>query len=641
MPKRTAQPEQSAIPGGLAFDWSAGPEWRGECPNCGSATPSPRRVLVNWTGTKTMAPMRRAIYACPACDARFYEPMALPDYHHEETRVIGWPQFYVQQNAGLWPVTAPIARIARPQGARFLEIGGGYGFGLDFAIHARGWTGLGIDPSPLTERGRTELDLPVRVGYFPEADDSGPALWDVVVATEVIEHMDHPGRLLDDIRERLAPDGIVLLTTPDGGAIGPATGHAALEQILVPEIHMVFQTVRSLDHALRAAGFTHVQVTRDAFSVVAFASMAPLTLDDDPVRLRRRFRDYLDRRAASLDPESDAGIGLLGRALFEAANDGDFAAATTARDRLFPAIQRRYGLDLTAIATLPERCLDSRLAVLKDRLPFNLGPAMYAEAMRRIGLGAARTDVARELGLAAQAAGSLVEALHRLWLTDGMSEDIAFRARAEQAIGLAEVGDAEAVRHLTTLLPHGEADLTRRIYLWRGLIELTNAGMAGAARALIEAARLDRPETDLPGDIRRNALIVLGQLALAEGGDPTEAIAIADALGADDSVAPDLLLGGFIRLVNAARYDEAALLAERAVPLACSRTDETGADARTAVAIAYGKTADPAAIPALIRPLDIPAAIREAIILDAFSKLVAAGRHDDAVILADAENVVS
>ncbi|MCF3945837.1 class I SAM-dependent methyltransferase [Acidiphilium iwatense] len=631
----------AAEPGGLTFDWSDGAPHQGPCPNCGAAGPSPLLVLVRWTGTKKMAPMRRAIYACPNCDARFYETMRLPDYHHEETRVIGWPQFYIQQNAGLWPVTAPIARIAKPRGARFLEIGGGYGFGLDFAIHALGWTGMGIDPSPLAERGRAELGLPVRVGYFPEADDSGGLPWDAIVATEVIEHMDHPGVLLRDIAARIAPDGVVLLTTPDGGAIAPGTPYEALEQILVPEIHMVFQTVRSLEHALRTAGFAHVAVTRDAHSVVAFASMAPLALDDDPALLRRRFRAYLDGRAANLDPVSDAGIGLLGRALFEAANDGDFAAAAAARDLLFPAIRRRFGLDLATIETLPEPCLEPRLAALKDRIPFNLGPVMYAEAMRRIGLGATRAEVVRELGLAGQTAGVLVEALRALWLTDAMSEDIAFRARAEQAIGRAEAGDDEAVALLAGLKPRGETDATRRIYLWRGVIELTNADATGAARALRAAEGLGLPDADLPADLRRDIHIVLGQLALAEGGDPAQAIAMANALGASDPVVPDLLLGGFIRLVNAARYDEAIAVAERVIPLACSRTDAAGTDARAALAIAYEKTADPAAIPALIRPLALPPARRDAILLDAFSRLVGTARYDEAVAMADAENIVS
>lgn len=588
-----------------------------------------------------MTPMQRAIFICPRCDVRFYEPMNLPEYHHEETRVIGWPEFYIQQNAGIWPVTAPIARIAKPPGSRFLEIGGGYGFGLDFAIHERGWTGLGIDPSPLAERGRVELGLPVRVGYFPAADDTGVLLWDVIVATEVIEHMDHPGVLLRDIRDRIAPDGVVLLTTPDGGSIAPETPQEALEQILIPEIHMVFQTVKSLEFSLHEAGFEHVQVARDSYSVVGFASDGKLALDDDPALLRRRFRNYLDRRGATLDPVSDVGIGLLGRAMFDAANDGDFTTATATRARLFAAIEQRYGFDPATIETLPEPALTRRLAEMKDHMPFNFASVMYADAMRQIGLGRARRDVTREFRLAEQAATALIGALHDLFLSDGMTDDIAWHARAEQAIALAEAGDAASVARLVDLPMRGEAATVRRNYLWRGLIELINAGAIDVARNLEAMAGLDEPEPDLPDDIRRNAWIVLGQLALTPDGDPLRAIAIGYALGLDDPVAADLLLGGFIRLVNAARYDEAATHAEAVGPLCVERQDANGRDARHTLAIVIQKCADPAEIPALLQPLALPGERRDAIMLDAFNRLVRAGRHDEAVAMADAENIVS
>jgi SAM-dependent methyltransferase len=556
--------------------------------------------------------------------------MTLPEYHHEETRVIGWPQFYVQQNAGIWPVTAPIARIAKSPGARLLEIGGGYGFGLDFAIYGRGWTGLGIDPSPLAERGRIELGLPVRVGYFPQ-EDLGDGEWDVIVATEVIEHTDHPSVLLSDIRKRIAPDGVLLLTTPDGGAIRPETPYTALEQILVPEIHMVFQTIHSLDHILRAAGFEHVSVTRDAYSVVAFASLSPLDLDNDPKVLRTRFRTYLDQRSKILDPISDAGIGLLGRAMFEATNDGDFTAATTARALLFPAVLQRFGLDLSTLENLPEAYVDLQLAQLKDYVPFNLGPVMFAEAMRRIGEGEPRRLVARELRIAEQAATVVVRTLRKLWLTDSMSENIAWLAQAERAIALAEAADPGAVAAFAALPTHGEADAARRSFLWRGLIELTNAGAVDEARTLIAKVGLKEPENWLSTDLLRNARIVLGHLALAEDGDPLQAVALAEVMGEGDPIAADLLLGGFIRLVNASRYGEAALLTLSIENLVHLRSDRTAIDASLALITVALLTGDPALIPALLDRLpNLSDAARQDACAQAALRLIHLGRAVEA-----------
>lgn len=630
-----------ALPGGLSFDWTADPAFSGACPNCGAPAPGPRLVLVRWTDTKTMRPVERALYACATCDARFYEPRSLPEYHHEETRVIGWPPFHVQQNAGIWPITAPIARIDKPARARCLEIGGGYGFGLDFAIHERGWNGLGIDPAPLAGLGRRDLDLPVRIGYFPKEDTRTAALWDVIVATEVIEHMDHPGILLTNMRDRIAPDGIVLLTTPDGGAIAPDTPHDALEQILVPEIHTVFQTEASMAYTLRAAGFTHLLVERDATSLVAFASTAPFVLEDDPPTLRARFRRYLDRRAASLDPVSDAGIGLLGRALFEATNDGDHEAADAARTALFPALRSRYGLDPETLEDLPPPNAAPILKDLVDVMPFNLGPVMFAEAMRRIGAGAPRSAVLREFHIAGQACDTLLDALHRLWLTDALTAEIAWHVRAEQAICRATMGDAEAAALVLALPSRGPGDLAGPTALWRVLIELTNAGAIAAARDLVARAGLDWPEPGLPPGIATDALRIIGQLGLLEGGDPAAALPAAAALDGDDPFAAELLLGAVVRLVNMRRFDEIVPQLGHAVAVCAGREDALGTDAANALAIAIDRTADPAAIPGLIRSLRLDGARRVTILLDAFSRLVAAERYDEAMEMVDAENIVS
>ncbi|CAG4929626.1 unnamed protein product, partial [Acidocella sp. C78] len=50
--------------------------------------------------------------------------------------------------------------------------------------------------------------------------------------------------------------------------------------------------------------------------------------------------------------------------------------------------------------------------------------------------------------------------------------------------------------------------------LWRGVIELVNAGAEDLAHALMQAEGLAEPGPDLPPVTRRDALIVLGQLAL-------------------------------------------------------------------------------------------------------------------------------
>ncbi|CAG4929614.1 unnamed protein product [Acidocella sp. C78] len=100
-----------------------------------------------------------------------------------------------------------------------------------------GWTCLGIDPSPMARVGAADLGLDIIDGYFPDAlPDAEPDAkpWDVIAATEVIEHVQRPAALIAELRARLAPDGILLLTTPDGAAIDRATPESDLAQLLAP-----------------------------------------------------------------------------------------------------------------------------------------------------------------------------------------------------------------------------------------------------------------------------------------------------------------------------------------------------------------------------------------------------------------------
>ena len=55
--------------------------------------------------------------------------------------------FYVQQGAGIWLITRPLAQLRNaPASSCYMEVGCGFGFGLDYAIRTKGWDGRGIDP---------------------------------------------------------------------------------------------------------------------------------------------------------------------------------------------------------------------------------------------------------------------------------------------------------------------------------------------------------------------------------------------------------------------------------------------------------------------------------------------------------------
>ncbi|OYV38874.1 MAG: hypothetical protein B7Z80_08860 [Rhodospirillales bacterium 20-64-7] len=443
------------------------------CPNCGWS--GAMAALLDIDYRPPDAVHRFILQVCPHCQARFVDNPEMMDYATEALIEIGWNRYQLQLGAGVWPISAPLTRIDQPAGARILEIGGAYGFGLDFGIRARGWRGEGYDPSPLAAFGARELGLAIHQCYFTEAElADGP--WDVVVATEVIEHLPEPPAFLALLRRAVAPGGVLVLTTPDAEWITPALAPGALMPLLSPGAHRVLQTASSLRAALHAAGFAAVKVVREATSLIAYAGPTPFELTDEPAAARAMFRRYLVERAAVSPETSDLRLGFAGRALFEAANDGDWAAAEAAWLALKPAAQARFGLDLETLTRLPAGAEDASLAELAQLMPLGLGMILFGRAMQRFGIGDPRSAVLPTLHLAAASVSALQQALAQRSLTDGLSASIGAILADEILLCQAEAGERGSV---PGILARGDGGLAQRAF-----VSFVNAGEYGAARKL-------------------------------------------------------------------------------------------------------------------------------------------------------------
>ena len=84
---------------------------------------------------------------------------------------------------------------------------------------------------------------------------------DVVLAGEVIEHVDAPGALLNALRGLCSPEGRLIITTPNAcGLINPVAGLLRNVEVTHPD-HVVMFTWRTLTELLRRRGW---QVTHSA-----------------------------------------------------------------------------------------------------------------------------------------------------------------------------------------------------------------------------------------------------------------------------------------------------------------------------------------------------------------------------------------
>jgi ubiquinone/menaquinone biosynthesis C-methylase UbiE len=159
-----------------------------------------------------------------------------------------------------WKLRWGFLRGAVAPGDRVLDLGAGAG---DFAgaLAREGVEVIGVEVAEgALGRARSrhpglEFRLAPLDGPLPLEDGS----FDVVWASEVIEHVADTARWLAEVRRVLAPGGSVLLTTPSHGRLRVALG--GVEHFSEPlGDHLHLYTKRSLAVVLEELGFGQVRV---------------------------------------------------------------------------------------------------------------------------------------------------------------------------------------------------------------------------------------------------------------------------------------------------------------------------------------------------------------------------------------------
>lgn len=155
---------------------------------------------------------------------------------------------------------APQARaVAKMLGdappGRMLEIGCSYGAVLS-EFRSRGWQVEGVE---IDERAaswaREHRGLDVHAGSLADVRNRLHPPYDVVACYHVIEHIVDPHAFLREVRDLLAPDGMLVLRTPNFSSAIARLVKGWWEWCVVPE-HVQLFSVRSLSLILEQSGFT-------------------------------------------------------------------------------------------------------------------------------------------------------------------------------------------------------------------------------------------------------------------------------------------------------------------------------------------------------------------------------------------------
>jgi 2-polyprenyl-3-methyl-5-hydroxy-6-metoxy-1,4-benzoquinol methylase len=239
------------------------------CPICGTGDP---QILYRLT--------HFSVLACPRCRQVYLWPLPSPEKIREifsRLYTVGEgsvPELrhyyeYCYENAPDNPLVKryelwlDAIERQRPPG-RLLDVGCGTGLFLSVA-RRRGWEPFGIDEcAEATEHARRHFGIDVWGGEFEDFPGEGRG-FDAITGWDILEHARDPVGLLRAMRRRLAPGGVVALSTPNqrsildlvAGALYRLSGQrfsAPLEKFYI-EQHFLYFTPKTLRQAFERAEF--------------------------------------------------------------------------------------------------------------------------------------------------------------------------------------------------------------------------------------------------------------------------------------------------------------------------------------------------------------------------------------------------
>ncbi len=287
------------------------------------------------------APIR--FIRCGACASLFTDPPTALDYDHAETSPEIRLRHYLEMGAGIHAMLRRAASVKGALGKRFLDVGCGYGFAVDAWRRQVCPEAAGVELARYGRIGAERLGVTIYDRLLGQIPDLQGRRFDIVQAIEVIEHVPDVQAFLSDLDDKLAPGGVLALSTPCADFVGPTGAAVETVALLSPGFHAFLFSHKALDAALRRR-FPYVQVLIERETLSAWASHAPFELDS--AFTEAIYIPYLEQLWAEGGERDALYDGIAYRLFKEKLNRGDVAGAAPPMKALEESYRAKYGEDV-------------------------------------------------------------------------------------------------------------------------------------------------------------------------------------------------------------------------------------------------------------------------------------------------------
>ena len=417
---------------------------------------------------------------------------------------------YLQSEAGIDTIVQNLYRVDRGPGTNFLDVGANYGFAVRYARDVLGWNALGVEPSYAGRRGARELGVEI-LDQYVTAETHLARQFDVILASEVIEHVPDPREFVVAMRAHLAPGGVLIMTTPAAEIVRPATEQWAI-QAVGPGGHLFLASAEALHSIVSESGFGSVTVHRDGPTLYVAASIESGRMLD--VVSRGPSAEQMAGFFASITAD-DASPPPLRAAMSvrhyrTLVNMGHDAAAD--ERVMIDTVSAVHGIDLGDPAGLARRISGG------EATPILIAPAAFACGMRRV---VHRTEWDQAAAYFDLAVLSVDSKRRRFHVFDGDSRIIEQQARAHRVLALVHSDPALASAEWHRLTGAGEVvDVPRwtvRLYVEaaaHGLLSSFAMSLTAVADAIVELGAHESADSAVAAF---DASYLLARAAIAHG----------------------------------------------------------------------------------------------------------------------------